>query len=396
MDKYGRRISILASILPHIVGWFLLADKNAPLSQLYLGRLLTGFALGAASLPSIVYAAECITINNIRLRSSIGTWSTLFMAIGSFLVYTFGAILPHDKVALISGFLSVLSLFLILIFVPESPTWLHRKGRIGDAEMAQQRLGIKQPILQNRKLSLTTASLIYANKEADEYSLKNVLHYFSKIRRREVYKPLIITVTFLFFSQFSGMYCLAAYMVDVIRVLPLNLSPYFLSVISGALQICGCLLLTFLLPHSGVKMLSIASFLGVSAGFIVLALSVLIEDALTPNIFNYFHILSIWAITLIGSVGMVAIPYAILGEMFPMGAKGYASLSLFASSVFNFIVLKVFPYLFTHYRNIVFLVFSIICACGSVFVATCLPETVGKTMDEIKRGFQRLNSNQRL
>lgn len=315
------------------------------------------------------------------------------MGIGSLLVYSFGVILPYHKVALVSEVLSTLSLFLILIFVPESPTWLFRKGRIGDAEMAQQRLGIKQPILQDRKMSSTALILISANLEPNECSLKNLMHYLSKIRRREVYRPLVITVTFLFFAQFSGLYCLVSYLVDVITVFPLELSPYVLSLICGALQIGGCLILTFMLPYSGVKTLSITSFVGASVGFLALALSILFENPSIPIIFNYLHIVSIWLIMVFGNVGLMAIPYAILGEMFPMGAKGYASLSLFASSIFNFIALKTFPYLFAQYRNMVFFLFSGICACGAVFVAKCLPETVGKTIEEIKRGFQRLNSN---
>jgi hypothetical protein len=305
------------------------------------------------------------------------------MVTGMLLVFVCGALIPYNQVALVAVFISSLSLGLILFFVPESPTWLHRKGRTGDAEVAQQRLGIKQPILQNR-----------ATKKAapDKFSRRHdLIYYLGKIRRQEVHKPLTITIAFLFFSQCSGSNCLQSYTVDVITVHPLEMNPYALSVVCGVLQVVGGILLALVLPYSGVKTLSVLSFLGASAGFFALAFSLLFEDSTTPNTFNYIHVISIWEIMIAANVGLLAIPYGVIGEMFPMGAKGFASLSLFASSVFNFIVLKVFPYLFVHYREVVFFGFGVVCACGAAFVTICLPETVGKTMDEIRNSFKALN-----
>lgn len=386
IDKYGRRTSLIWSVIPSIIGWFLLIDAKASLIQLYLGRLLTGFALGASSLPSTVYATECITINShhLKIRGSWATWSTLALSCGVLLTYGLGAFLPYTHVAFLAGCFSVVSLVLILLFIPESPSWLHRKGRIGDAELAQRRLGIKQPILLNRRVNSepTVDPIVSSN-----LSFQDLIYYIKKIKRQEVYKPLCITISFLFFTQFSGYYCLTGYMVEIIGE-NVFASPYYLSVISGLLQLLGVLSLSFLLPFSGIKTLSVISTVGVSGGFALLGISEVFKNQSTEIIMDFVHLVSVWLIIIAGSLGLVVIPYSILGEMFPMEAKGYASVSLIFSSTFNFIILKVYPSLHAQFGGMVFFAFALITAFGTAFVIIFLPETVGKTMDEIKSGFK--------
>lgn len=383
IDKCGRRTALIASVIPSIIGWLLLGKIEASLTQLYIGRLLTGFALGAASLPSMVYAAECITINNHYLRGSLNTWTTLALSSGVLLTYGFGVILPYNEVALAAACFSIMSFFLILFFIPESPSWLYRKGRTGDAEVAQRRLGIKQPILWNKNIEAEPVTLI---TESD-YILGNLLHYIKKIKRKEVYKPLLITIAFLFFTQFSGVYCLLSYMIDIVGRNS-SADPYVLSVVSGLLQLLGVLSLTFLLPFCGVKILSVVSTLGTAIGFALLGFSEILSEENTESFFSSIHTFSVWCIVVTASLGLTVIPYAILGEMFPMGAKGYASLSLIASSTFNFIILKIYPFLHTQLGGLIFFLFSLISICDTVFVVLFLPETVGKTMDEIKNEFK--------
>jgi len=57
LDRWGRRVALLALNLPGLIGWILLATAKAGsgfLAQVYIGRLLTGFSLGMASVPATV------------------------------------------------------------------------------------------------------------------------------------------------------------------------------------------------------------------------------------------------------------------------------------------------------------------------------------------------------
>jgi len=275
---------------------------------------------------------------------------------------------------------------LIIAFVPESPIWLYREGRIGDAEIAQQRLGIGQPILGTPRISRAAASLISDSFEPDDYSLGSLLRYFSRIRRPEVYRPLAITVTLFFFAEASGLSGLVSYMIDAVTASSVKIDPYFLTVICGVLQFIGCVSATFAIPYIGLKTLSMWSFLGLAVGYLVLEFSLLFEDAFTPNVFNYVHCGSICAILLMGTAGVSVVPFCILGEIFPMGAKGYAGLSLLSGAVFNFILLKTFPYMLAQHEKASFFVYGVASCSGAVFVSKILPETIGRTMERKETG----------
>lgn len=391
LDRCGRRISLISSIIPSIIGWFLLSLHNATLSTLFIGRLLTGFALGAASLPSTVYLAECITINDLHLRGSLGTWTTLALSVGVLLSYVFGALVPFNDVAFIAGVISVVSLLLIVVCIPESPVWLYRRGRIGDALIAQSRLGIAQPILRSgpeRKISFSKYEV------ETEFTLRSFVDFAKKIKRKDVYKPLIITISFLFFLQFSGFYALGSYMVDIIEVRSVSFSPYVLAVVSGAMQCIGVISIMFIIPFSGVKKLSLFSSAGMALGFVLLGTSIIFTNS-SPigRIIDWVHVVSVWLIILAASFGFMVVPFSILGEMFPMGAKSYASLSLIASSTFNFISLKIHPLLFFYYGPFVYFAYAAIVFCGTIFVGLFLPETVGKTLEEIEHEFRYSDLN---
>ncbi|XP_065204914.1 uncharacterized protein LOC135834866 [Planococcus citri] len=388
LDRYGRRKSLILSVLPSIFGWFLLSLYHVPISTLYLGRFLTGFALGAASLPSTVYLTESITINHLHLRGSLSTWTTLALSTGTMLTYAFGAMVPCREVAAIGGVLSIISLVLILVFIPESPVWLYRQGRIGDALVAESQLGISQPILkakQVRKASVTES----VHHLETEFSLRSFVDYAKKIQRKEVYKPLIITISFLFFLQFSGVYALSSYMVDILEVRSMKFNPYILAVVSGAVQCIGVVSITFIIPFTGVKKLALLSSSGVALGMLGLGTSILLASK-SPlgQLVDIMHVLSVWFTILSASFGFIVIPFSILGEMFPMGAKSYASLSLIASSTFNFIILKIHPLMFAYYGPLVYYVYAVVTFSGVIFVALFLPETHGKTLDEIKNRFR--------
>lgn len=388
IDKFGRRVSLIISIIPSILGWAVLSVSQQNLTLLYIGRLLTGFALGSISLPSTVYAAECIAINNNYWRSSLSTWTTIALSTGILLCYTFGALAKYNEVALIAFILSVLSLLMILSFIPESPAWLFRKGRIGDAEMAQKKLRISQPILLNLRYQ-QKCNICKENREPEIF-FQHFVKFIAQIKRQEVYKPLLITTCFFFFLQFSGIYCITAYMVNIITINSISNNSYFLSVVSGLLQVIGLTCLTFLIPIYGIKILSIISLLGMSLGYLCLGAILAIKDYSWQIFLSYIHIFSVWFIVFMASIGMLAIPFSILGEIFPMGAKGYASLSLIVSSTFNFIILKIFFQLYLEYKYFLYFAFALICLCGSIFVSLFLPETVGKTMEEIKNEFKKI------
>ena len=78
LDGLGRRRTMMLVNVPALLGWLLIATAfhSQPwfLYQVYGGRLLTGFAVGLISSPSVVYAGEVL---DKTWRHVVVTWPSL-------------------------------------------------------------------------------------------------------------------------------------------------------------------------------------------------------------------------------------------------------------------------------------------------------------------------------
>lgn len=97
-------------------------------------------------------------------------------------------------------------------------------------------------------------------------------------------------------------------------------------------------------------------------------------------------LLSLAVFIVIFSMGYGPIPWLMMGELFPNNVKGVAS-SVTASMnwILAFAVTKFFQNMIDLMGiSLSFFVFAIICFVGTIFVALVVPETKGKTIDEVQ------------
>nr|CAD7577763.1 unnamed protein product [Timema californicum] len=140
LDRFGRKITLLAITPCFFLGWLILAvsPSPCPIGILYLGRILTGLATGLASVPAAVYLAE---ISEHSIRGMLVTFPSVAISLGILIVYVLGMFF-NDNWRLVAGISAVLpvSTAILLLFIPESPLWLLSKGRSYDAERAIRKL----------------------------------------------------------------------------------------------------------------------------------------------------------------------------------------------------------------------------------------------------------------
>nr|XP_018910831.1 PREDICTED: facilitated trehalose transporter Tret1-like [Bemisia tabaci]XP_018910832.1 PREDICTED: facilitated trehalose transporter Tret1-like [Bemisia tabaci] len=391
IDRYGRRTALMLINLPSFMGWLLIASKPH-LTRLYVARLLTGLAVGLATTPAAVYSAECLTVHKMSLRGSLTTWSTVALTSGILLVYFTGALLAYTTVAIIASAISLLSLVLISLFIPESPTWLIDQGRFDDAENADKILKI------HRKRTASECSQLIPKdspkeKKEEFFSMETIRKTVQDFREPEAYKPLVIMITFLFFQQFSGLYVMITYMVDIISSAGVEVvNPYLVTVISGVVILIAAISVTFLLPIFGVRKLSMFSCLGVSVSMLTYGMYLSVRSKV-PWVSNYpiFGLIPVFAIVLnvwMSGIGFIPIPYSMLGEVFPPHVKGTAGgIASSLSSIFCFIAIKTYPYLFLNLEAGIFYLYGTLALFASLFVIYYLPETRGRTLEEINSSF---------
>lgn len=118
------------------------------------------------------------------------------------------------------------------------------------------------------------------------------------------------------------------------------------------------------------------------------------QTQLTATVSNsstneYVMLLCILGYVCFGSVGVLIIPWTLIGELFPIKVKGkLAGLTISLAYVLMFIVLKIFPYALQLLTTPgIFLIFSINSLLFCLFVFNFIPETHGKTFLSIENYF---------
>lgn len=397
IDRWGRRTALLALNVPGLAGWILLATAKAGsgfLAQVYSGRLLTGLSTGMASVPatvitnhvkhsrhgnsvptsphrlmglcSQVYIAEAA---DQSLRGMLVTWTSIFVSLGIVLVYLLGFLFPQDW-QLVAGLCAIFPVLsaVVACMLPESPVWLASRGRTLEAEASLRRLrGEERPrteveaLLDCRKSSTRTATL-------------------SSVLRPEVWKPLLVLNTFFLFQQLSGIFVVVFYAVDIARDAGVPSDGHLMSVLIGATRLLVTVAISYASKRFGRRPLAVLSGAGMAVCMGVLAASPALSWVPATTLVLYI---------LMSTVGFLTLPWAMIGELFPAHVRGLAGgATTCCAYLFSFAVVKLYPQM-KHAldRQGVFSLYGVMALLGTVFVWFFLPETQGKTLEEVEQMF---------
>lgn len=409
IDRYGRKKALIFGIIPSILGWMLLySDYN--IVVVLFGKMLHGITLSAVAYPSQVYAGECIMLNHIRLRNSFIMWNAVSLSIGTTVMYLMSTFLNYHQIGAVGSVVSLIFLPVFYFLIPESPMWLYRKGRIGDAEWAQKKLGICQPLLQQcQHDNISPVIPIIA-----PIQFSDLKHGLEKLKRKDVYKPLFITIGISVLVPSSGPITVVTYMINIINnIIPgiqsentatippifnenyssvvLNTtlanedfsSSYKYGVGSGIIMVISTVTSCFVLPYVGLKNMWIFTEIGLCVGMSLLAYSVFAD--FSGNLFP-LHVVSVWVITFFFSLIMNS-PNTVAGDLFPSDAKGFASIQAIIANSFLFLNIKLYPYFYLAIGPYIYCIYSVICIICSIYMYFFVPEVVGKTLEEINQEF---------
>lgn len=383
MDKIGRRKTLILTEIPLIMGWSMICLATS-VHMIYIGRLLTGIGSGIVGAPARVYTSE---VTQPHLRGMLTALSSVFLSFGVLFQYTMGAFLSWKVLSAISCLVPVIALLGMLI-LPETPNYLVTNQQPQKAVKSLAKLRGSSYNLQREVDQLQA----FANKtnSQKEMTSKEII---KALLAPSCLKPFGILVIYFMMYQFSGVNTITFYAVEIFKDSGTQMDKNTCTIILGALRFFFTIVACVLLRRCGRRPLSFIS--GFGCGITMLGLGAyMYQKSLwdAQNIapmYTWIPVSCIFIFIITCTLGFLVVPWVMIGELYPMKVRGIVGgMTTCAAHSFVFIVVKTYP-LLTHvvHRHGAFMLYGCISLSATVFFYFYLPETKGKTLQEIEDYF---------
>jgi len=380
-DRFGRKkLLFLCAMLYAISG--LLSAIPRTFEQFLAARVLGGLGIGASSMICPVYIAE---IAPEKYRGRLGTLFQLGIVVGIFITLFVNKIiqgLGDEEWNLAWGWRWMLGMelvpavlfFLLLSAVPESPRWLAQQGYESEARGVLERIGGPEH----------AAAELAAIREASGQETGRISELFSGMFR----KPLIIAVALMAFSQFCGINAIMYYSTKIFQVAGgAKNAAFSSSVWVGLINLLFTFVAIGLVDKAGRRSLLLV-------GTAVQAVALGLVGWMFHSGQNGVGLL--WCVILFiaaFAMAMGPIGWLLCSEIFPNKVRGRAmSLAALTVWVSCYIVAQTFPMLNDSPKigpAMTFWFYSAVSLLSFVFVVGMVPETKGRTLEQIERMWRR-------
>ncbi|CAI0466575.1 unnamed protein product [Linum tenue] len=350
-DFIGRKGAMRMSALLCIMGWLAIFFSTEAFS-LDIGRLFTGYGIGVFSYVVPIFIAEIAPKN---LRGGLTTLNQLMIVVGASTAFLLGSVITWRSLAL-TGILPCICLLLGLFIVPESPRWLAKVGREKEFQVALQKLRGNGTDISREAVE------IQVNLEA--------LRALPKARMVDLFQPkyirsMIIGVALMVFQQFGGINGIGFYASETFAAAGPSLAKIG-TIAYACIQVPITVAGAMLIDKSGRRPL-------------IMSHDLLLDWVPILAISGVLVYISAF------SIGMGAVPWVIMSEIFPINMKGVGgSLVVLVNWLGAWAVSFTFNFLMSWSSSGTFFLYSGFSIMTILFVAKFVPETKGKTLEEIQ------------
>ncbi|GGA81784.1 MFS transporter [Flavobacterium palustre] len=384
-DKFGRKWPLLLSAF-----LFTVASLGTGLASSYwifvVFRIIGGIGIGLASALSPMYIAE---VAPSHLRGRFVSLNQMTLVVGILAAQIVNLLIADKVPAGVSDEFIRASwngqmgwrwmffacavpsvIFFLLVFtLPESPRWLMKAGKADKAFPTLQKIGGE--VYAREEMTNIKATLDDVTEKLDFKALFNP-------KFKDV---LLIGIVIAVFQQWCGINTVFNYAEEIFTAAGYGVSDtLFNIVITGAVNLVFTLVAMFTVDKWGRKKLMILGASGLAITYLLLGAAFYFE-------LKGVAVLSLVVVAIaIYAMSLAPITWVILSEIFPNRVRGAAmALATFALWIACFILTYTFPLLNKSFGAAgTFWVYAGICILGFLFVLRKLPETKGKTLEEIE------------
>ncbi len=373
-DKYGRKNVLIVTSLLFAVS----AISSALATQFaffIVARIIGGIGVGGAILIAPIYIAEMAPAEK---RGQLVSFNQLNIVIGISVAYFSNYFLLEigdNNWRWMLGVEAIPSLiyFAALFVVPKSPRWLYRNGNKIQARIILEKIG--GPDYAKSCINEIQGSYVEAQTKTS----------IGQVFTRKYGFIIFIGLTIAFFQQITGINAVFYYAPTIFEQAGGGTEAAFLqAVVVGLTNLAFTILAIFLIDRLGRKSLLIIGASGMTVALIVLGLSFNkpIEEINTAIVLT-----SVLVYVASFAISFGPVMWALLSEIFPNMIRGIAiSIVGFFNSLVSFSVTLVFPWELTHIGpSGTFFIFGGMAMFGLLFAIFFVPETKGKSLEQIEK-----------
>ncbi len=394
-DKLGRKLTMVISAVlfsTSALGCALSAD----FAQLVVYRIIGGVGIGVVSIVSPLYISELAVAQYRGRLVSLYQLAVTVGFLGAYLVnYQLlawaesGTQLSVDWLNKIfitevwRGMLGMETLpailfFIIIFFIPESPRWLIVRGKELKAVNILEKI---YNSITEAKSQLNETKSVLTSETKSEWSL---------LMKPGIFKAVIIGVCIAILGQFMGVNAVLYYGPSIFENAGLSGGDsLFYQVLVGLVNTLTTVLALVIIDKVGRKKLVYYGVSGMVVSLILIGLYFLFGDSL--GVSSLFLLVFFLFYVFCCAVSICAVVFVLLSEMYPTKVRGLAmSIAGFALWIGTYLIGQLTPWMLQNLTPTgTFFLFALMCVPYMLIVWKLVPETTGKSLEEIERYWNR-------
>ena len=394
-DKLGRKLTMVISAVlfsTSALGCALSAD----FTQLVIYRIIGGVGIGVVSIVSPLYISEVAVAQYRGRLVSLYQLAVTVGFLGAYLVnYQLlawaesGTQLSGDwlnKVFITEVWRGMLGMetlpailfFIIIFFIPESPRWLIVRGKELKAVNILEKI---YNSITEAKSQLKETKSVLTSETRSEWSL---------LMKPGIFKAVIIGVCIAILGQFMGVNAVLYYGPSIFENAGLSGGDsLFYQVLVGLVNTLTTVLALVIIDKVGRKKLVYYGVSGMVVSLILIGLYFLFGDSL--GVSSLFLLIFFLFYVFCCAVSICAVVFVLLSEMYPTKVRGLAmSIAGFALWIGTYLIGQLTPWMLQNLTPAgTFFLFAVMCVPYMLIVWKLVPETTGKSLEEIERYWTR-------